>query len=92
MNSKIERALKHIHEPFWFVESLTDREREAVGLASRGLNVPRVIAPKMKLTPKTTYFDLKSAVEKINEQCGSSIKFQDLPDLLLTLIEETLNE
>lgn len=87
---KINLALQHIQNPFWFVGYLTDREREAVRLASRGLNIPKVIAPQMKVTHKVVYYNLKSAVNKINEQCGSDITFVDLTDLLLTLIEETL--
>ncbi len=88
--SRTEKALQHIHHPFWFVDKLTDREREALRLASRGLNVVKVIAPQLKVTHKVVYTNLKSAVEKINEQTGASITFHDLTDLLLALIEETL--
>ena len=82
-----QEALKHIQDPFWFVD-LTDREREAVGLASRGKNIVDVIAPKLGVAPKTVYKYLNSATEKINDKRIKN--FQDLPDLLLTLIEETL--
>ncbi len=88
--SKTEKALKHIHHPFWFVDNLTDRESEVLRLASRGLNIVKVIAPELKVTHKVVYTYLKSAVDKINEQTGASITFHDLTDLLLTLIEETL--
>ena len=83
----VQEALKHIQVPFWFVE-LTDREREAVRLASRGKNVVDVIAPKLGVAPKTVYGYLNSATDKINDKRIRN--FQDLPDLLLTLIEEAL--
>ena len=87
--NRIEKALKHIREPFYFVD-LTDREREAVRLASRGKNVVNDIAPSMGVAPKTVYLDLHEALKKINYDCETNIKFQGLPDLLLRLIERSL--
>lgn len=88
-NEKIQSALKHIRNPYHFVE-LTDEEREAVRLASRGQSIPKVIAPHLGVTPKTTYKYLNSAAYKIGKWLNKEIQFQDLPDLLLKIIEGVL--
>lgn len=88
---KTELALKHIREPFYFVE-LTDREREAVRLASRGFSVPQIIAPQMDVTPKSVYQFLKSAAFKIGVWLNREVKVNELTDLLLKIIEGVLDE
>ena len=89
---KIELALKHIREPFYFVEGLTERECEALRLASRGHSIPQVVAPKMGITPRIVYFHLKSATFKISKWMNKEIEFQDLPDLLLKIVEGVLRD
>jgi len=87
--TKIELALKHIENPFHFVE-MTDREREAVRLASHGQSVPKTIAPYLEVTPKTVYQDLKSAADKIGEWFNKDVQFNDLTELLLKIVEGVL--
>lgn len=90
---RIELALRHIREPFYFVDGLTEREREAVRLASRGLNIPNVIAMKMNVTPKSVYRLLNSATEKISKWfVRDYVKFSELPDLLLKIVEGVLSD
>ena len=88
---KIELALKHIQQPFWFVK-LTDRESEAVRLASLGYNIPDVVAPCMNITPKSVYRLLHNATEKIGDEIGEEISFGELPNKLFGLIEEVLSD
>lgn len=87
---KIDLALKHLEQPYYFVEGLTEREREAVRLASRGLSIPAVIAPQMKVTPKTVYAYLNSASYKISVWLNKDVEFADLTELLLKIVEGIL--
>jgi DNA-binding CsgD family transcriptional regulator len=89
---KVELALKHLRSPYWFVEDLTEKEREAVRLASFGFSIPDVVASRMKLSPKHTYRLLHKATEKISRQYGKKVTFQELPSLLLKKIEEVLSD
>jgi len=86
---KIELARKHLREPFFFVP-LTDREREAVCLASRGWNIPNDVAGKMHFSPKHVYELLHDATEKINKVMESEITYKDLSKVLIELVEGVL--
>ena len=88
---KIKLALKHIREPFWFVD-MTEREREVLNLASRGFSIPKVIAPEMGFAPKSVYYHLNRATKKINKSLEKDVTFNDLTDLLLNIIEEVLTD
>ena len=88
---KIELALKHLNDPFYFVE-MTDKEREAVRLDSYGHSVPKVIAPALGVQPKTIYRYLKSGAWKIGKWLNREVDFHDLTELLLKIVKGVLRE
>ena len=69
---------------------LTDREREALGLAARGIGA-KVIADQMGISKAYVYRLFDQAIPKVQARIGrKEIKVKDLPALLIREIEEAV--
>jgi predicted DNA binding protein len=84
-------VLKLIREPFYWIEELTDRQREALNLACRGIRGEE-LAEKLGLRRRAALELINRAVTIINKAGGRDIKPKQLPDLILKLIENELGE
>ncbi len=86
-----EAVLKLIKEPFYWIEELTDRQREALNLACRGIR-GKQMAEELGLGLRAAIALTKRAVAIINKAEDWDITPKDLPDIILKLIENELGE
>ena len=84
-NSLRQRIAQAIAEPFPY-EGLTDRERQALHLASRGLP-PGEIQAALGLPERTSYRAFESGLRKLSDHFGRTISRHDLTGLVLDRIE-----
>ncbi len=84
-------VLKLIREPFYWIEELTDRQREALNLACRGIR-GKEMSERLRLGLRAAIALTKRAVAIINEAEDWDITPKRLPDLILKLIEEELDD
>ena len=84
-------VLKLIKEPFYWIEELTNRQREALNLACRGFRAPQ-IAEELGIRVRAATTLINRAVAIINEAEDWDIKPPALPDILLKLIESELDD
>lgn len=85
-----EAVLKLIREPFYWIEELTDRQREALNLACRGIRGEQ-LAEELGLKRRAALELINRAVAIINKAEDWDIKPKQLPDLILKLIEQELD-
>ena len=89
-------VLKLIREPFYWIEGLTDRQREALNLACRGIRGAQM-SERLGLKLRASIALTNRAVAIINKaedltRFGyAEIKPKQLPDIILNLIEEELS-
>ena len=89
-----ERKLNHVRviltAPFHFYEALSDKERQAATLASRG--VPgRTIAKMLGTGWRNAYRILESAAAKVAAQDGREMfKWTDLPAVVHEMLTEAV--
>ncbi len=91
MYDEKKAVLKLIREPFYWIEELTDRQREALNLACRGIRGKRM-AEELEVELRAAIALTNRAVAIINEAEDWDIKPKDLPDITLKLIENELGE
>ena len=84
-------VLKLIREPFYWIEELTDRQREALNLACRGIRGEQ-LAEELGLKRRAALELINRAVTIINKAEDWDITPKRLPDILLKLIENELGE
>ena len=80
-----QRIAQAIAEPFPYA-GLTDRERQALHLASRGLP-PGEIQAALGLPERTSYRAVESGLRKLSDHFGRTISRHDLTGLVLDRIE-----
>ncbi len=83
-------VLKLIREPFYWIEELTDRQREALNLACRGIR-GKEMSERLGLGLRAAIALTNRAVAIINESEDWDITPKELPDKLLRLITGELN-
>jgi len=76
-----QRIAQAIAEPFPYA-GLTDRERQALHLASRGLP-PGEIQAALGLPERTSYRAFESGLRKLSDHFGRTIPHHDLPGRLI---------
>jgi hypothetical protein len=90
MYDEKEAVLKLIREPFYWIEELTDRQREALNLACRGIR-GKEMSERLGLGLRAAIALTNRATAIINEKMKWNIKPKRLPDKLLELIKEELS-
>lgn len=78
-----------VFEPFLAYPQLTEQERQAASLASRGRDYKQ-IAAALECGTKSVYRYLDAAATKISEQDGKEITKNDLVDHVLRRIREVI--
>jgi len=88
---KVKEIRIIVSQPFLAYPELSQRERRAATMASRGQDY-KSIAKQMKCAPKSVYRYLDSAAEKISLQDGRRITKNKFVEHALKRIMEVLNE
>jgi hypothetical protein len=91
MYDEKEAVLKLIREPFYWIEELTDRQREALNLACRGIR-GKEMSERLGLGLRAAIALTNRAVAIINEAEDWEVTPKSLPDLIFKLIEEELDD
>ena len=84
-------VLRLIREPFYWIEELTDRQREALNLACRGIR-GKEMSERLGLGLRAAIALTKRAVAIINEAEDWDITPKDLPDIIWKLVEQELDD
>ena len=84
-------VLKLIREPFYWIEELTNRQREALNLACRGIR-GKEMSERLGLGLRAAIALTKRAVAIINEAEDWDITPKDLPDIIWKLVEQELDD
>ena len=84
-------VLKLIRKPFYWIEELTDRQREALNLACRGIRGEQ-LAEELGLKRRAALELINRAVTIINKAEDWDIKPKDLPDIIWKLVEQELDD